>query len=215
MEEGEKRLRILIAEDDETSRAALSAQLVKFGHQVVATRNGEEALQEMNKPTAPALVILDWVMPGTDGIAVCRAIRGRPDCSYVYILLLTAKKIQDEDIVFGFDAGADDFVTKPVPEEELRARIQAGVRIIDLHRTVTEHVRELQQALSQVRQLQGLLPICSYCKKIRNDQNYWQQVEGYIQERTSAQFTHSFCPDCYDKHVLPMLSDVRSRKKVV
>lgn len=205
-------MKILIAEDADVSRTLLKAQLTKFGYQVIATPNGDEALREMQKTDAPSLVILDWLMPGTDGIGVCRAIRARKKGPYVYVLLLTAKN-QKEDIVFGLDAGADDFITKPVPEQELRARVQAGVRIIELHATLAAHVRELESALSQVRQLQGLLPICSYCKKIRNDQNYWQQVETYIQERTAAEFTHSFCPDCYDKHVLPMVDGLRSRKK--
>lgn len=205
-------MRILIAENDEVSRLLLQTQLVKFGHQVVATCDGEAALREMEKPSAPSLVILDWMMPGTDGISVCRAIRARQNCPYVYILLLTVR-IQQEDIVCGLDAGADDYLTKPVPEQELRARVQAGVRIIELQATLAQQVRELESALSQVQKLQGLLPICSYCKKIRNDQNYWQQVEAYIEERTAAQFTHSFCPDCYGIHVLPHLQELRSRKK--
>ena len=81
----------------------------------------------------------------------------------------------------------------------LHARVQAGVRILELQTNLANRVKELEEALSQIKQLQGLLPICSYCKKIRNDQDYWQQVDHYITEHSEAKFTHSICPECYDR----------------
>lgn len=106
----------------------------------------------------------------------------------------------------GLDAGADDYIIKPFNREELRARVKVGVRILDLQNNLAGRVSELERAMAGVKQLQGLLPICCYCKKIRDDQNYWQQVEGYISRHSEAQFSHGVCPDCFEKIVKPELA---------
>jgi len=191
-------VRILIAEDDAVSRKILEAKLAKWGYSVVATCDGNEAWHFLKQQDAPELAILDWMMPGMDGPEVCRMLRtlSKPDPTYV--LLLTARD-RREDILEGLQAGADDYVIKPFDPDELQARVQVGVRIVSLQRALAERVRELEAALSQVKRLQGLLPICSYCKKIRNDQNYWQQVDGYLSEHSGARFTHGICPECFEK----------------
>ena len=93
--------------------------------------------------------------------------------------------------------------------EELRARVQVGERVVELQRRLAERVRELEAALADVKHLSGLLPICAYCKKIRNDQNYWQQVESYVAEHSEAQFSHGICPGCYETVVKTELSHLR------
>lgn len=206
-------MRILIAEDDPISRVMLEATLKKWSFDVVVTANGRdawEALQQKEEP--PQLAILDWMMPGMDGIQVCRNARQTPATERVYILLLTAKS-EKRDIVTGLEAGADDYVTKPFDRAELWARVKVGVRIIDLQQSLSVRVHELMDALSQVKQLQGILPICSHCKKVRNDQNYWQQVEGYISTHTEVQFSHSVCPDCYETIVQPEIDRFVSGQK--
>ncbi len=111
--------------------------------------------------------------------------------------MLTAKT-EKTDIVEGLKAGANDYITKPFDRQELRARVQVGETVVNLQRNLAARVRELEIALGTVKRLQGILPICSYCKQIRDDKNYWQQVDTYIAEHTDTQFSHGICPDCYE-----------------
>jgi sigma-B regulation protein RsbU (phosphoserine phosphatase) len=204
-------MKILIAEDEIVSRKMLENTLKKHGHDVVVTCDGIEALQALQSENAPKLAILDWMMPKMNGLELCRKIRDESGNQLIYIILLTSKG-QKEDIIEGLRSGADDYITKPFDRDELRARVQAGVRILELQASLADHIRELEDALSNIKQLQGLLPICCYCKKIRDDQNYWQQVEGYITLHTEAKFSHSICPECYEKVVKPELEAFKSRK---
>lgn len=201
-------MKILIAEDDVVSRRLLEATLIRWGYEVIATRNGIEAWDILQGEDAPLLAILDWMMPGMDGLEVCRRLRSLQRAIPPYLIILTAKGRQ-QDIVTGLEAGANDYVTKPFNREELRARMQVGTRMVELQQSLAERVYALEDALARVKLLQGLLPICSYCKKIRDDQNYWQQVEAYIAEHSEAQFSHSICPDCYDTKVIPQLEQLR------
>jgi sigma-B regulation protein RsbU (phosphoserine phosphatase) len=201
-------VKLLIAEDDMISRRLLETTLIKWGYEVVVTGDGVAAWEVLQTEDTPPLAILDWMMPGMDGIEVCRKVRQTPTPTPPYLILLTAKG-RREDIVTGLRAGANDYVTKPFDREELRARVQVGMRIVELQQSLAERVKALEEALTRVKQLQGLLPICSYCKKIRDDQNYWQQVESYISEHSEAQFSHSICPDCYDRLVKPELDQLR------
>src|SRR5262249_50121163 len=148
----------------------------------------------------PRLVVLDWMMPEMDGPEVCRLARERLREAPPYMILLTARE-SSRDTVTGLQSGADDYVCKPFDPDELRARVQVGCRVLDLQRSLAERVRELEAALAQVRQLRGLLPICCYCKKIRDDQNYWQQVEKYIGDHSEVRFSHGICPECWTRHV--------------
>jgi phosphoserine phosphatase RsbU/P len=205
-------MKILIAEDEIISRKILENTLKKHGHDVIITCNGFEAWQALQNENAPKLAIFDWMMPEMNGLELCRKIRNESGNQLIYIILLTAKG-QQEDIVEGLHAGADDYITKPFNNNELLARAQAGIRIIELQESLTTRVKELEDALSKVKQLQGLLPICSYCKKIRDDQNYWQQVEEYVTQHTEVQFSHGICPECYEKIVVPEMAKFASNNK--
>ena len=191
-------MRILIAEDDPVSRRLLQAALVKWGYEVVVTTNGKEAWEVLQQPGAPSLLVLDWLMPETDGVEVCRQARETPALKSAYIILLTSRGSK-EDIVEGLQAGADDYVTKPFDHGELRARVQVGSRVVQLQSALADRVKELEEAIANVKQLQGLLPICSYCKKIRDDGNYWHRVESYIAGHANVRFSHGICPDCNSK----------------
>jgi response regulator RpfG family c-di-GMP phosphodiesterase len=123
---------------------------------------------------------------------------------YFYLIILSAQQGVD-NLIEGLGAGADDYVTKPFIGRELRSRIDVGVRVIGLERMLANKVHQLEVALEDVKQLRGLLPICSYCNKIRNDDDYWEQVDSYITRHSDVEFSHSICPSCYEKHVQPML----------
>ena len=191
-------MRILIAEDDAVSRRTLEVYLTRWRYEVVIATDGAEAWRVLEGTDAPKLSILDWMMPGMDGIEICRRVRELPRVTPSYLMLLTARGAH-EDIIRGLDAGADDYVTKPFDHDELRARVRVGVRVAELQTNLADRVSELEGALAGVKQLQGLLPICCYCKKIRDDRNYWQQVEGYISDHSEAQFSHGVCPECYER----------------
>lgn len=193
-------MRILIADDDPVSRRVLEATLVKAGYEVAAVGDGLEAAQALQGDDPPPLAILDWMMPGMEGVEVCRTVRKKPTRTPPYLILLTGRG-RSEDVVTGLRGGADDYLTKPFDGEELRARVEVGARVVTLQQGLAERVRALEDALARVRRLQGLLPICAWCKKVRNDQNYWQQVEGYIADHSEARFSHSICPGCREKHI--------------
>jgi phosphoserine phosphatase RsbU/P len=201
---------ILVAEDDAATRRILELTLAKQGHQVRTCANGEEAWQVIHDPNPPSLLILDWMMPGVDGIEICRRIRAQPKYHPVYLILLTARSDKGS-VVEGLRSGADDYVSKPFDSEELQARVNVGLRMLELQQKLADRVSELELAMAQVKRLQGLLPICMYCKKIRNDENYWQEVESYLAKFTQASFSHGVCPECYEKHLLPELERLRQQ----
>ena len=189
-------MHILIAEDDPVTGEILARTLQRWNYNTMLVVDGAQAWDRLRLATDPTLAILDWMMPGMDGPDVCRRVRQELPLANMYLLLVTARESRG-DMVAGLDAGADDYIVKPFDPEELRARVAVGVRVLGLQQKLGERVAELQAALSNVKKLHGLLPICSYCKRIRGDDQYWQQVEGYIADHSEAQFSHGICPACY------------------
>jgi DNA-binding response OmpR family regulator len=199
-------MKALIADDERIAREILIRSLSGWGFEVVAATNGADALNALRAADPPTLAILDWMMPQLDGPSVCRQIRAEQPTANLYVMLLTSLE-GSQDVVAGLDAGADDYIVKPFEPDELHARVKVGVRVIRLQERLTARVSELQVALASVKTLQGMLPICSYCKRIRADDQYWQQIESYIAERSEAQFSHGICPECY----VNVERDLRSR----
>jgi len=193
------RFPVLIVEDDPTSRLLLTAILRKAGHEVVAACDGLQAWELLQQPDAPRLALLDWMLPGLDGVELVRRVRAVPTDRPPYLIMLTTRS-ESGDIIEGLRTGADDYLVKPWDPGELLARLEVGCRLIDLQNRLAEKIRELEQALEQVRTLEGILPICSYCKKIRDDRNYWRQVEDYVASHSEAKFSHGICPDCMSRH---------------
>ena len=198
MHESNYPMRILIAEDDLTSRTVLEAVLKKEGHEVVAAVNGGDAWTLMQQDDAPSLAILDWMMPEMDGPELARNIRSQQGQRPAYIIMLTTKD-DKSDIVAALEAGADDYLTKPFDTGELRARVDVGRRTIALQEALADQAEELRKALDEIKTLSGIIPICATCKKVRDDNGYWNQVEVYIRNHSDASFSHGICPDCMAK----------------
>jgi phosphoserine phosphatase RsbU/P len=198
-------MRILIADDGATSRAVLVGVLKKFGHEVVESFDGTSALERLSQPGAPTLAILDWMMPGMDGVDVVRKVRALEQPISPYLIVLTARGDR-ESLVTVLDAGANDFLSKPFDAAELRARVEVGRRLVEMEAALDARIGELRQALEQVKTLRGLVPICAHCKKIRDDKGYWRQVEEYVKTHTHAEFSHGICPDCMQAHYGELLA---------
>jgi len=189
-------MNILIAEDEMVSRRLLEKFLTETGHTVDAVGNGSEAWEHFchkrNK-----VVISDWRMPDMDGLELCKKIRA-DDCEdYTYFILLSGVTRTRENFLQAARAGVDDFLTKPINHDEIWMRLRVAERILSYTR--------------QIQQLESILPICAYCKKIRDDGDYWEQLETYMTEHAGMDFSHSICPDCYDRHVMP---EIASMKKI-
>ena len=182
-------VKVLIVEDDPFFLRVLHKRITNEGYQVMTAADGREGMKAI-VTFEPDLVISDWMMPEMDGLDLCRQIRADRQDRYTYFILLTGRSGKDSYLT-AMDAGIDDFITKPVDGDELKARLRVAERILGL--------RERMDAL------EGLLPICSYCKRIRNDQEQWSALEGYIEKRSRAEFSHGVCPDCYKKHLEPQI----------
>lgn len=189
---------VLVVDDDPTCREILAAQINQLGYPVTRAASATQAAALLSAPDGPCIALLDWVLPDRNGVDLCRELRARPDDRYVYIILVTSK-IEKADIVAGLDAGADDFVAKPVHIGELAARIRAGQRLLALQDALDRKVQSLQAALSRVRTLEGLISICMHCKRIRTGED-WTVIEQYIQAHSSALFTHALCTSCLNQH---------------
>jgi CheY-like chemotaxis protein len=195
-------MRILIADDDDVSRLQLDSLLTRHGHEVTAVSDGTEAWNVLQGKDPPRLAVLDWLMDEMDGVEVCRRVRKVPELRDVYLILLTSRGNQ-EHVLAGLEAGANDYVIKPFDRDELLARVRVGAQMVGLQAELAARVHELEDALVRVNDLQGLLPICSYCKSIRDDKNYWHQVEAYVKSHSGAKFSHGICPSCWEKVVKP------------
>jgi DNA-binding response OmpR family regulator len=193
-------MKILVAEDDAVTRKILGVTLERLGWDVVSVTDGQAAWRvfEMLGKDAPELAVLDWMMPGLEGIEICRRLRATPGFEFVYVILLTSRA-EKQDLSAGLAAGANDYIAKPFDPVELEARVRVGERMVNLQRSLADRVLELEAALGEVRALQGLLPICSYCKKVRNEANYWEQVDSYLVSHSDVKITHGICPNCLEK----------------
>ncbi len=191
--------RILIAADDGSTMHFLESSIDSWGYETMVVFNDRELLYRMEREKHPPLVILDGSMQGVDGLALCRRIRLSPDLPRPYIILLTPdgtfKRLLPDPVW-----GPDDLLPRPCTRTELHARVRTGMRVIDLETEVTQLVADLARAASKIMKLGGLLPICSHCKKIRDDSGYWNELEKYISDHSDAEFSHAICPSCLAKY---------------
>jgi DNA-binding response OmpR family regulator len=182
-------MRILVVEDDFDAREMLQILLRMEGHDVVTARNGVEGWKAFQDGRF-SVVLSDWLMPEADGLELCRKIREQETARYTYIVLVTA--LQGKSLYLeSINAGADDFVSKPYDPDVLRSRLVVAERIVKLQ--------------NRVKHLEGILPTCMYCKKIRDESDRWISIERYISQRSKASFSHGVCPECYEGIVKPEL----------
>jgi DNA-binding response OmpR family regulator len=193
-------MNILTVDDDRITRKFIQFCLKKVPNYLVsAAENGRMGL-DMIKDSPPDIVITDWTMPEMDGVTLIRNLRRLPDSEFMYVILLTSHS-EPGEIVEGLNSGADDYMVKPFDQQELLARVRAGERIISAQKALRRTNEELRTALKQIRTLKDLLPICMDCKKVRNDTDYWQELDEYVKQATDTEFSHGLCPGCMEKRL--------------
>ncbi len=186
----DKTNRVLII-DDEKINIEILTQFLQNEYKIVTARTGKQALKAIRGQNPPDLILLDIIIPDMDGYEICSAVKADENCRHIPIIFVTAVS-EVMDSAKAFDFGAVDYITKPFNPVTVKARV-------DTHIQLSNAMRELKSALTKVKQLSGLLPICGQCKKIRDDKGYWNEVEFYLEENSKAKFTHGMCPDCLDE----------------
>lgn len=185
---------VLVVDDTPDNLRVLNAILTQAGYEPRLLPSGKMALESL-QIEQPDIILLDICMPEMDGFEVCEEIKKNPELCDIPVIFISALS-DTEDKVKAFRRGGVDYITKPFKEEEVLARIHTHIHLFRVQKELVQKNIELQEALDTVKTLKGLLPICSNCKKIRDDDGYWNQIESYIGEHSEAEFSHSICPDC-------------------
>jgi len=202
-----KQMLIYIADDDETNLKLIHTVLTQDGFTNIRTYTSGKLMLVDLRHNCPDLLLLDIMMPGYSGYEVLEWIKRDSSLEHIPVIMITAVSLDEnmETLKRSFDMGAMDFISKPFTNLELVLRVKSALRL--------EHSRQaLEAAALKISSLEKLLPICSYCKKVRTDKNYWQEVEVYISDHTDTMFSHSICPDCYYTHVKPQIENIKKNK---
>jgi PleD family two-component response regulator len=207
MNEKLKKMRIFAVDNDKFNVQLVLALLAEEGyHNAKGFFSGADLLEHL-ETDMPDLILSDIMMPEMNGYELCEIVKKNPLWSHIPVIMITAaSRTSHDSLKLSFDSGAMDFISKPIDNIELKARVTSALKL--------EHQRkELEIALEEVKNLKGLLPICSYCKKIRSDDDYWHEIEAYISRHSEAEFSHSICPSCYEKFIIPELEEARRNRK--
>ncbi|THB77470.1 MAG: DNA-binding response regulator [Desulfobulbaceae bacterium] len=188
-------MKILIAEDEYTTRLMVQVSLENWGYTVSSVADGKDAWEALQKADAPDIAILDWEMPEIDGVEVCKRVKDLKRDNPVYIILLTGRDSQN-DILQGFDAGADDYMTKPFNDDELRARVRVAERLVTIQSSLSKSIEELKDALDLVDALQSTSYVCSTCNKIADEEGNWRTLKECAEDDYDFRFTQTTCDDC-------------------
>ncbi len=183
---------VLVVDDEPVQLRMVETFLKKANYAIILAETGEQALEILQ--TEPVdLILLDVIMPGIDGFETCYQIKKNKKTAEIPIIFMTFLD-QLDDKIAGFEAGGVDYITKPFQNIELQARICTHIEL-------RRQKHELEEALAQVQKLTGILPICCKCKKVRDDDGYWQQVDHYISDHVDVEFSHGYCQDCYEEEL--------------
>ena len=188
--------RVLCVDDDPATQVVLSGIIEDAGWQSELALNATVARQTLEANPDIQVVLLDWMLPDGSGVDLCRELKAVAGSS-LYVILVTVRG-EPEDVETGLDAGADDYLVKPVSPVEVRARVRSGFRAAEAQRQLAERLAQLEQALKRVSNLESLLPLCMYCRRI-NSSETWQSVEDYLWEQVDVKVSHGCCPDCLSK----------------
>ena len=201
-----KQFKVLVTDDNPDILLLSTMLLTSAGYEVLEAATGEACLVAV-RTYNPDLVLLDVMLPDMSGIEVCRQIKSDENLKDIFVILASGIQVSSELQADGLDIGADGYFIRPISNREFLARVQAGERIKraeDALRTKERQQQELishlEEALAEIKTLEGFIPICASCKKIRDDEGYWNQIEAYISKRTDAVFTHGLCPDCVEQY---------------
>jgi sigma-B regulation protein RsbU (phosphoserine phosphatase) len=201
-------MKIMVAENDPISRRLFEATLLKCGYEVAVARDGLQAWEMLQSSYAPRLALIDRMMQGLDGLELCRKARGFLSNLPPYIILVTTRD-RREDIVEGFQNGADDYLLKPFDPEELKARIRAAERIIELQRLLAKRQLELESALARNKRFHRLIPICVYCGRMKDGRDYWREVEAFVSSHSDSRISRGVCPECDAKVLAEKAQDAK------
>ena len=188
--------RVLCVDDDPGTLLVLSGIIEDAGWRPESALNAAGARDAIASDPDIQVVLLDWMLPDGSGVDLCRELKAVSGAS-LYVILVTVRGAP-EDVETGLDAGADDYLVKPVSPVEVRARIRSGFRAADAQRQLAERLAQLELALKRVSSLESLLPLCMYCRRI-NSSEAWQSVEDYLWEHVDVKVSHGCCPDCLFK----------------
>lgn len=188
-------MKLLVAEDEYTTRLTVQVILEQWGYRVDSVEDGASAWKLLQKPDGPQIAILDWEMPGINGVELCNKVKMLDRDTPVYVIILTGRDAQD-DILQGFDAGADDYITKPFDEHELRARVRVAERLVTIQEELAISNNELRAVLNHVEMLQTNVPLCTNCLRVQDYGESWRTMQEYAQKREDPRFYYTLCPDC-------------------
>jgi CheY-like chemotaxis protein len=200
--------RVLVVDDNTANIDVMLTFLEMEGYEISIATNGKMAVHVAGHDQ-PDLILLDVMMPNMDGFETCRILKNDPKTAGIPIIFVTAKK-ETADIVQGFQSGGVDYISKPYRQEEVISRVKTHLQLRRLMKTQEKLINKLNQALDEVKTLKGILPICSYCKKIRDEKGHWHQMEEYISNRSDSKFSHGICEECYGS--LDIDGDFRPKK---
>ncbi len=209
---------VILIIDDAIADIKILGSTLQSNYKILFALNAQEGITSAIA-NQPDLILLDIIMPGMDGYEACRQLQTDERTRHIPIIFITAKTAEEDEIK-GFALGALDYITKPFNPIIVKARVRTHISLrlatLDLARKnimLAARVEELEKARNEIKAIESIIPICSYCKKIRDDKNYWDQLESYLRRNTELKFSHSVCPSCYEQHVIPQISPVVGKEK--
>jgi PleD family two-component response regulator len=206
MNRSSRPAKILVTDDDPDVLLLTTMILEEEGYEVMEATTGKGCL-DAARTFHPDVVLLDVILPDMPGTTICEKIKSDEALKNTFVILVSGVRVSSEYQAEGLNVGADGYIIKPITNKEFVARVQSIVRIKRAEDALREKEREqdrliqkLQDALAEIKTLKGFIPICASCKKIRDDEGYWNQLEAYISKHTEAIFTHGICPQCAEKY---------------